>query len=345
MKTSYTIILTLIVFSLFSCAGAPKKPVWITTNQSPQHPEHSFLKGVGYAKERETATANAKADLAKIFKTRIESTQISINEAYRVLTQNQSDETATRQFKQVTQESTSKTLEDVQIAQTYFAKDENLYYALAVLDRSKAILKLTEDIQTLDTAIAMHMEKSQAEDKMTRIFHLQRALVGLAERKLKDEEFRVVGQSGASFPSQYTLETVTETLRSLLFNAFNIAITISGDGATEIQGFIIEGLNQKGYTVLGKDDSSTDQEKTDVTITGDISIQNEDAALSTGDQQVRYAVNIKLIHQSTKKIIKSISFNNKLIKRTADRAYRQAIKKIGESLREQVVDTLLNFAP
>jgi hypothetical protein len=127
------------ILLLIACVpafGAPKPPAWIS-GRDPAYPEAKYLLGVGLGKDLDGARANARAEIARVFQSRVEQVLTDVQ------TERSTSKNARRGASRGTQSSELKTtvstddfMEGVKIVHTWNDRKSKQVYALAILDKA-----------------------------------------------------------------------------------------------------------------------------------------------------------------------------------------------------------------
>jgi len=118
-------------------ASAAKPPTWVS-GQDPKYPPHTYMTGVGVGKDLDAARSNARAEISKTFKARIQQTLTDTQtETSKAVGKRRGAALGTQDSVQSTVVSTDNMLEGVQIAETWYDKKKKNHYALAVLNKAK----------------------------------------------------------------------------------------------------------------------------------------------------------------------------------------------------------------
>ncbi len=158
---------------IFSCSSLEKKPKWIE-GKTREYPSSRYLIGVGRAKasgnpaqDQLQAEQNARAELARQIRTKIKS-RLSIR------AEEELNRLGAEQLFRFAQEVRSSVvsqeelvLEGVEIARRYYDSKEQVYYALAVLDRKKVCPILEQKISNLSQELENYLKlaKKKEEEK------------------------------------------------------------------------------------------------------------------------------------------------------------------------------------
>jgi hypothetical protein len=239
-------------FSLPGCArfGANAQPAWVD-GTSAEYPAAQYLTGTGQADNRNGASDQAYAAVARIFKAEV-AAQAKDWESYLVVESRGSSNTERKlTLDTVTKVSTDKVLENVRIMDTWYDARKGLHYALAGMSRSQAEASLLERMGTLDRAIEEDVsEARQTADKLTKIRDLRRATRNLVLREAYNADLRVIRTSGQGVPSAYRVHELTHQLEAFLSGSLVFAVQVSGDHAEALQRALIEGLLREGLHVV-----------------------------------------------------------------------------------------------
>ena len=237
--------------SAVGCAwfGGKAKPGWVDGVTS-EYPPAQYLVGVGQADNRNSASDQAYAAVARIFKAEV-AAQTKDWESYVVVEKRGSSSTERRlMLDNVTKVSTDKALENVRIMETWYDANKGLYYALAVMSRSQAEAALIERMATLDLAVEADVTESrQTTDKLTTIRHLRRAARNLVLREAYNTDLRVIRANGQGMPSAYRVNELSNELEQFLATNLMLGVQMSGDHAEPIQRALTEGLIREGLRV------------------------------------------------------------------------------------------------
>ena len=243
--------LWLVGASSIGCAwlGGTDKPGWVD-GASSEYPPAQYLTGVGQADNRNNASDQAYAAVARIFKAEV-AAQAKDWESYLVVENRGSSSTERRlTLDTVTKVSTDKVLENVSIADGWYDSNKGLHYVLAVMNRSQAEASLMERMATLDRAIdADVIESRQTSDKLTKIRTLRRAARNLVLREAYNADMRVIRPSGKGIAPAYRVSELSNELEQFLATNLVLAVQVSGDHAEPIQRALTEGLIREGLQV------------------------------------------------------------------------------------------------
>ena len=147
-----------------------KRPDWIS-RESHQYPSSDYLTGVGYGSDRQSAEDKARSEIAKIFYSDIESRTRTYQEYLQTTSKSNIEATEKVDIEDITKVSTQKILSGVRIAQFYQQTEpDEVFYALAVLDRDQSTMILKDKIHELDAEIERLVENADEEDdKLSKI--------------------------------------------------------------------------------------------------------------------------------------------------------------------------------
>lgn len=230
--------------------GGKSKPGWVDGTSS-NYPPAQYLTGVGEADNRNTASDQAYAAVARVFKTEI-AAQAKDWESYLLIENRGSSNTERRlTLDTVTKVTTDKTLENVGIADTWYDSRKNLHYALAVMNRAQAETALLERMAMLDQAVESDVvEARRTSDKLVTVRCLRRAASNLVLREAYNADLRVIRLSGQGRPPAYRVDELSTELERFLATNLVMAVRVFGDHAEPVQRALTEGLIREGVQVI-----------------------------------------------------------------------------------------------
>lgn len=245
------------------------KPEWVE-GRSSEYPSTQYLTGVGQADSRNSATDQAYAAVARIFKAEV-AAQAKDWESYLVV-ENRGVSNAERRLAidNVTKVSTDKVLENVSIMDAWYDTNEGIHYALAVMSRSQAESSLMDKVSTLDRAIDADVaEARQTTDKLAKVHALRRAGRNLVLREVYNTDLRVIRVSGRGIPSAYRVNELSGELEQFLATNLVLAVQVSGDHAEPVGRALAEGLVREGFHVTTKT-ASTETGSAELVVRGTV---------------------------------------------------------------------------
>jgi len=196
-------------------------------------------------------TDKARAEIAKIFTSRIDSSNRTYQEIFESRTGGKSATAEKINFEEITRVSTQKVLSGVRIGRVY--RDPSTrpeYYALAVLDRDQTAEILRDKIVELDRQIGQMLNESRDQtDKLTQIKLLQNCIEHHALRQAYNAELRIVDAGGQGIAPTVNIAQIKTRLTGVLLKDFLIALSVQGSRADEVRRSLVEALNSKGFAV------------------------------------------------------------------------------------------------
>ena len=229
--------------------GGKAKPGWID-GAGGAYPTAQYLTGVGQADNRNGASDQAYAAVARIFKAEV-AAQAKDWESYLLVETRGASNTERRlTLDTVTKVSTDKVLESVSILETWYDSSKGLHYALAVMNRGQAEASLMERMATLDRTVEADVtDARQTADKLAKIRNLRRAARNLVLREAYNADLRVIRPSGQGIAPAYRVNELTNELDLFLSANLVLAVQVAGDHAEPIQRALTEGLIREGLHV------------------------------------------------------------------------------------------------
>ncbi|KPJ78807.1 MAG: hypothetical protein AMJ54_01600 [Deltaproteobacteria bacterium SG8_13] len=312
-------------------------PAWID-GQSRQFPPGRYLTGVGYGNERPAAEDKARAEIAKIFTSHIDSSNRTYQEIFESRTGGKSRSAESINFEEITRVSTQKVLSGVRIGRVY--RDPSAspeYYALAVLDRIQAAEILRSRIVELDRQIEQLLSDSRNQtDKLTRIKLMRSCIEQHALRQAYNAELRIVERSGRGIPPPVNIAEIKTQFAGALLKDFLIALSVQGSRADEVRRALVEALNSKGFSVSEQISSAS------VLARGRVEIKP--IPQSDADWKfVRWSAYFDLVDQNGGAVFGSVHKSGKSGHLTTAQAEDRAVRSIRQSLAAEISEDLSNY--
>lgn len=326
--------LIILIIPVFSFAG--DKPDWVD-GENFHYPEKQYLKGVGFGSTRELAENNAYSAVSKIFSADIS----SVHKDYQRYLQNDSiDKTSTENrinIEQLTEIKTNRALENIIIAETWHDDKENVYYVLAVIDRSKAGNSLEEKILSLDSQIDDIILKSRGDsNKISKLRGLKDIIRKLIQREAYNSDLRVLHISGKGIESPVSLGEKINELDSFLKNDFTVAVEIAGEKGEDVRLAIVERLTETGLAVIKSEKDS------DLLVKGEVEFK-EAFINKPKFKFITWTIDLKLVYQDTDKVIGGITKSGREAHYTVSEAKEKALKALQKEIADPVNKKIADF--
>ncbi|HNW43968.1 MAG TPA: LPP20 family lipoprotein [Elusimicrobiales bacterium] len=239
---------------LAGCASAGRKPGQAAPAQGPRpawvdgsdagYPRSRFLTGVSSADDLNAAKDRARGEISKVF-----STQITLNTAvaaseYTSETQGRTSSASAQNVTQNVRAVSQKKLEGVEIAATW-RDAAGQYFALAVLERAKALAALDGqalelDARARDTAALL----AAAGDKLQKAKHALALLGLLKTRDALTADMRVLDPArgaAAGFDANAARRDAAAALAAL-----DVALELTKENSAAVAAAVVKALNGLG---------------------------------------------------------------------------------------------------
>lgn len=245
-----------------------ERPGWVD-GESIQYPSSRYLTGVGYDPDRKLAEDKARAEIARIFMSKIDSRTKTYQDYLQITSKGRSKTEETFSIQDITRVSTQKVISGIRISQVYQETGARpIFYALAVLDRDQSAKILGYKIQELDQDIHQLLSRAKGEeDLLVRVKYLKQSAQKFVMREAYDTELRIVSQKGKGISSSIHFTEIKGRLESILLRDFLIGVSVKGSRANELQDALVQGLNEQGFSV------SADLNRVNVLVRGNVEIK------------------------------------------------------------------------
>ena len=237
-------LFSVVLLLLSACTGASKQPIWID-QPSASYPDRLYLHAVGDADSRDAAAGRARGNLAKIFAVAINDRSLDFSQAQAVI---EGGQTATRNEQSASRFVSSEAqqvLEGSEIVE-YWQSPEGRVFSLAVLKKSAAASRFSEDIQRADqqTSDLVNYANHQANTPVAALRALEQARQLQHQRNNNNRNLSIVAHK--VFAADYPMATLEKMLRErIAMLPFSIA-----SPAGELDKELANAINRLGIQQL-----------------------------------------------------------------------------------------------
>lgn len=262
------ITLTLIYFITVTCilsalssrkdpTDKNSKPQWLSNPQS-QYPEQLYLVAIGEGDNRGRAEADAAANLAKIFETRVQSEEL-LQERYREIVSDQSYQAQTESDIDKTISLTAdQTLYNIQYAESY---TDNLgrVYVLGYIDRHRTADIYMDMIDRHNQGVLFYNNRAAETDQiLTKYAYKSAASVISTANETLLEQFKIIAPDYKEMIKlDYDHNTLLYETRSLAQN-LRFKISLDNDKDGRLYSVLADMLTNNGFTVTNDGDIAID---------------------------------------------------------------------------------------
>lgn len=232
-------------------ASGPK-PDWVA-GPSKSHPRGLYVTGVGMGDSRQASEDRARGEISKLF-----STVVTVKTDFTETEGTRSGGGATensfsRALSQNVQSVSQMAQEGVEIVDNWQDPADRTYYALAVLERTKALTAVSEKITDLDRQSADW--KGRLEENSERLGQVKASMKLLALFKTRDilsTQYRVLDAEGKSPANPLDVAEIKgRASRAVAALEVVVDLACTADDASlcgdEVETGVISGLNDLGF--------------------------------------------------------------------------------------------------
>lgn len=225
-----------------SSGGGPR-PSWVE-GESPRWTRAQNVLGVGSGDDEETAGDRARGEISRVFSSAV-SVDTSVDETETNLTR---DGATSSSFSQVVaqkvQTASRKMLEGAEVVERWKDAATGRYYALAVLNKGKALAAVAEKTSALDADASQWKARlDAAADKFERAKAGAKLAALLKGRLDLENDRRVLG--GGPLASTVDVSAAKAAAARAL-EALDVVVIATGDHSEELETGIVTGLAASG---------------------------------------------------------------------------------------------------
>ncbi len=335
----------LAVLPLFAaCAGGgsgPRtssggsRPAWVE-GESPKWPRAANVLGVGSGDSEDAAADRARGEISRVFSSNV-SVDTTVDESETNLTSGgRTASSFSQNVAQSIRTVSKKLLEGTEIVERWKDGATGRYYALAVLNKGKALQAVTEKATALDADAAKWKgELDAASDTFSRAKAAAKLSALLKGRLELENDRRVL--SGGSFPSSVDAAAAKAAAAKALA-ALDVIVIASGDGADNLETGIVSGLAASG--LMAKRGNAGD--------TGDLVVEAQSAAspVEGGDERWKWSratATVTLKDGREGKTFARFDAGDRQASADAGEAKRRAVAGLAKKASEQVAAAIAAF--
>jgi hypothetical protein len=320
-----------------SAAANPKnpKPDWVD-GSSMEYPRDKYLTGVGSADDRATAEDRARGEISKIFRSQITVNSASEASESTVQRTGQKDDNSFSQSVANSVQNVSKNvLEGVEIPETWQDDASRGYYALAVLDKSKAVSGVTDKITDFDAQIKQwYAQMTQATDKLPKVKAGMKLLALFKARKHLESDLRVLDGKGIPDPVD---EAAVKATASKTLAGLDVAVELSGK-SREVETGVVKALNGFGL----QSTAGAPQAPVDIIVSGAVETDPV-AGTDTRWKFARSYVTVSLKDGRTNKVFLQFDASEKGSSSDYDTAAHRSLANLSNKVAQQVNDGVTEY--
>ena len=338
MKILFAATLGFALLASGGCASHPAMPDWVN-GPSQKYNSEQYLIGRGQAPTAEEARDRARADLAKIFEVSVavESEDIQTfsqkpNAAGKAV--KPGGEYAAQASRRITTRA-DQMIEGIQIADVWQDPLTKTQFALAVLPRLQAAVRLRQEIERLDAATRKYLEESRgATDLLMKIGAADRALEAQLQRAGYQKSLRVVDPTGRGAESEWNTARLNADLAELL-KRVHVAVQVAPDAPPGLATAVSGAVAGAGFLI-------------DTGMTPDYLLEArlplEDLGLVDGWYWQRGALEVTLKETAGNRVRGSRRWDIKASAQDHAVARRRVLDQVASILEKDLRQTLIGFA-
>lgn len=315
-------------------SGGPRPP-WVE-GESPRWTRAQNVLGVGSGDDEETAADRARGEISRVFSSAV-SVDTTVDETETNLSRDGATNTSFSQVvAQKVQTASRKMLEGVEVVERWKDASTGRYYALAVLNKSKAMAAVAEKTAALDAdAREWKNRLDAASDKFDRAKAAAKLAALLKGRLDLENDRRVLG--GGSLPSTLDVSAAKAAAGRAL-EALDVVVIASGDHADEVETGIVSGLVSAG--LMAKRGDAGDK--------GDLIVEagSQSSAVEGGDARWKWsraAATVTLKDGRADKTFSRFDVSERQASADAGEARRRAAAGLAKKAAEKVSAAIAEF--
>lgn len=240
--------------SVRKASSGGQRPAWVE-GESAKWPRDRFVTGVGSGDDEDSAADRARGEISRVFSSSVDVQTSAEETESSVDTDGRKTITFSQQVAQNVRTASRKMLEGVEIVERWKDGPASRHYALAVLNKGKAMAAVAEKTQALDADASEWKTRLDASsDKFERARAGAKLTALLKGRLDLENDRRVLG--GGNLASTVDVSAAKAAATRAL-QALDVVVIATGDHADELETGLVTGLVASG--LMGKRGSPGDK--------------------------------------------------------------------------------------
>jgi LPP20 lipoprotein len=320
--TGASVISLLLLLAISTGAPGGKKPDWVE-RESAEWPREMYLTGVGSADDRAAAEDRARAEIARVFTTRVASVLVASTEESTVRTGQETAWNDRTSVSDETRSTTDKVLEGVEIMQVWEDPQLHRFYALAALDRQQGAARIEDRMDAIESSAVPLRARLSAPDKASALAAALRLL------RLEQDRRELAGELAIVAPARRKRTSAMEErgARELLSRT-SVGWTVDGD-----EGGVVEDALRNAMVALG---FAVRSEAAGTDLVGEAKVAVEDLGNKDGWYWSRGRVQIVLKEPASGRVFLNVSESVREAARLERESNRRALTRISDKVRNAV---------
>lgn len=238
------LLITLFFFLMAGCAGITSRTQSNTLDDNAVlYPPSRYLTATGTGRTESEAGRQARAELSNIFESKVSNDTYSTAKS---VIDSSEGETFTKRVESTIRIKSDVQLKGVQIVKTWKNKENNIYHALAALDKFQARKNWNSEIENIDTMMDAELNMLNATQSiLLRMISLKKIVNLWNKKALLSSRLSIIGFSDESF-SDVDIKSIF-SMMSEIRAAMRVYIWMTGEQGSEIKSKLAETLSADGF--------------------------------------------------------------------------------------------------
>lgn len=310
-------------------------PEWVH-GEPDMYPNFKYLSATGSASNAEQAKARALSNLAKIFEVQIREVSTTLQDTQTSKKGGVETVESSARIASTVNLKTDKMVQGARIAEQWQSSDDLTYHALAVLDRTQAGNNIRGEMRRLDeeTQYALDQQVNR-NDALLKISDLHKANALQHDRQTLQKTLKIIDVNGKGAAAKWNLAELNEQLQQAL-RALPLRTIVKVDDVGGLNNILQGAASRAGFSVADKNASSGYQLAA--------SLKAQQPIIKDNWHWLRATLKIELIGQDGVTVIGYKSWPLKVSASNASQLQPRLLKVVDENLKQELLNSLLEFA-
>lgn len=337
MKSIFRLKILLVSLLMAACMQSTTvmstgdSPQWVS-GEPDMYPNFKYLSATGSASKAEQAKARALSNLAKIFEVQIREVSTTSQDTKSLRKDGVETVESSARIASTVNLKTDKMVQGARIAEQWQSSADLTYHALAVLDRSQAGNNIRSEMNRLDeeTQYALDQQKKRS-DPLLKISDLHKAKSLQQDRQTLQKTLKIIDVKGKGAPALWNLAELNEQLQRAL-RALPLKTVVKVDDIGGLSNVLQGAASKAGFNIGGSGYQLA------------ASLEAQPPINRDDWYWLRATLKIELIAQDGLTVIGYKSWPLKVSSGTPSQLNARMLKAVDEKLKQELLNSMLEFA-
>lgn len=310
-------------------------PDWVSNGKSGDYPSNQYLTAMAEGDNEADAGEKARIQIEKVFRARFDRKYLDTLALGKITIDGKVQNLHAKRAEEIVTDRLGKLMNGIRIAETWVNPKTRRAYALAVLPRAQAAVKLNEELYTLDRATNAFLgQVNRKSDPLDKIQLTAQAIDTQVARRSLTRTLMEVDRRGKATPPRWRLGKLSASLDGLLLQV-RVSQQVEQDPTKRLDRSLVDALTIAGFYI----DSS---KRPEFIMRGTLELN--DGGERDGWRWMNATVEVKMVESRTSRNRGKVRWSIQAAGKTEEQARQRIIAKIDSLLKSEMRGTVVKFA-